>query len=137
MLNNNTINLGCLPNSSFSFAGDRESENWFAIHSNMCVAPQRIELGINKRELRVEKITPAFHHESKHRIDHKAFSFQETEQEYSLLWWREVSYRDKWSCSRALSDWLPISMSSVFREYGVSNPSTVSATHRSLCLREL
>lgn len=68
MLNNNTINLGCLPNSSFSFSGDRESENWFAIHSDMCVAPQRIDLGINKREILVEKITPAFHHKSKHRI---------------------------------------------------------------------
>lgn len=53
MLNNNTINLGCLPNSSFSFAGGRESENWFAIHRNMCVAPWRIELGINKRKLLV------------------------------------------------------------------------------------
>jgi hypothetical protein len=53
VLNNNKINLGCLPNSSFSFAGDRESANWFAIHSNMCVAPWRIELGITKRRLLV------------------------------------------------------------------------------------
>lgn len=49
MLNNNKINLGCFLNFFFSFAGDRESVNWFVIYSNMCVVLWRIEFGIIKR----------------------------------------------------------------------------------------